>query len=133
LPLFICTFLIYFFQTGVVVLPNSPFQSVDFIPSTSSASSGSWSVVAGTQRLSCKHVVNAAGLYADRVAQQFGFAHEYTMLPFKGLYLYCKDSVQLRTHIYPVPNLSTPFLGVHFTRAVDGVSKIGPTAIPGIF
>jgi L-2-hydroxyglutarate oxidase LhgO len=55
------------------------------------------------------------------------------MLPFKGIYLYCHpERVKLRTHIYPVPNLNTPFLGVHFTLTVDGIAKIGPTAIPGI-
>jgi L-2-hydroxyglutarate oxidase LhgO len=56
------------------------------------------------------------------------------MLPFKGIYLYCDpERVKLRTHIYPVPNLNTPFLGVHFTLTVDGIAKIGPTAIPGLF
>jgi L-2-hydroxyglutarate oxidase LhgO len=54
------------------------------------------------------------------------------MLPFKGIYLYCDPQrVRLRTHIYPVPNLSTPFLGVHTTLGIDGSTKIGPTAIPG--
>jgi L-2-hydroxyglutarate oxidase len=54
------------------------------------------------------------------------------LLPFKGIYLYCDPQrVRLRTHIYPVPNLSTPFLGVHTTLGIDGSTKIGPTAIPG--
>ena len=77
------------------------------------------------------YVVNAAGLYADRVAHDFGFSARYRILPFKGLYLYSSEPAgALRTNIYPVPDLRQPFLGVHFTVTVDGHAKIGPTAIP---
>ena len=76
-------------------------------------------------------VVNAAGLYADKIARDFGFSQAYRILPFKGLYLY-SDEAQgaIRTNIYPVPDLRNPFLGVHFTVTADGHAKIGPTAIP---
>jgi L-2-hydroxyglutarate oxidase len=85
-------------------------------------------------RWSAGYVVNAAGLYADRIARQFGFSQHYTILPFKGLYLYSDEpSGSLRTNIYPVPDLRNPFLGVHFTVTVDGRSKIGPTAIPAFW
>lgn len=83
---------------------------------------------------SCGHVVNAAGLYADRVARDFGFSNRYRILPFKGLYLYSDEPVgALRTNIYPVPDLRNPFLGVHFTVRSDGHLKIGPTAIPALW
>jgi len=50
------------------------------------------------------------------------------------LYLYSNDPREsLRTHIYPVPDLRNPFLGVHFTVTADGRSKIGPTAIPAFW
>ena len=76
-------------------------------------------------------VVNAAGLYADRVAADFGAGTAYRMQPFKGLYLYPRSNgVPLRTHVYPVPDPSLPFLGVHWTVTVDGIAKIGPTALP---
>lgn len=76
-------------------------------------------------------VVNAAGLYADRIAKNFGFGLQYRILPFKGLYLYATGQPQpFRTNIYPVPNLANPFLGVHITITVDGKAKLGPTAIP---
>eukprot|EP00455_Lapot_gusevi_P055280 TRINITY_DN8981_c0_g1_i2.p1 TRINITY_DN8981_c0_g1~~TRINITY_DN8981_c0_g1_i2.p1 ORF type:complete len:182 (+),score=16.93 TRINITY_DN8981_c0_g1_i2:158-703(+) len=55
------------------------------------------------------------------------------MLPFKGLYLYCKPEFHLRTLIYPVPDLIHPFLGVHFTVNADNHVKIGPTAIPAFW
>ena len=75
------------------------------------------------------YVVNAAGLYADRIAREFGFARHHRIMPFKGLYLHLPSTVT-RTHVYPVPDLRNPFLGVHLTAAVDGHTKIGPTAIP---
>jgi len=79
-------------------------------------------------------IINCAGLYADRVARDFGFGLKYTMVPFKGLYLkYTKDKTAINTNIYPVPNLKNPFLGVHFTRTVAGDIKIGPTAIPALW
>ena len=77
------------------------------------------------------YVINAAGLYADKIAKDFGFAQQYRILPFKGLYLYASNQVEpLRTNIYPVPDLRNPFLGVHHTVTVEGKSKIGPTAVP---
>jgi (S)-2-hydroxyglutarate dehydrogenase len=79
-------------------------------------------------------IVNAAGLYADKIAHRFGFGKKYVLIPFKGLYLkYSGDTPPVRTNIYPVPNLSNPFLGVHFTITVDGSVKIGPTAIPAFW
>lgn len=80
------------------------------------------------------YVVNAAGLYADRVARDFGFGQAYRILPFKGLYLYSDEPPgALRTNVYPVPDLENPFLGVHFTVTVDGRVHIGPTAIPAFW
>ncbi|MGB0909561.1 MAG: L-2-hydroxyglutarate oxidase [Nitrospirales bacterium] len=80
------------------------------------------------------YVVNAAGLYADVIARDFGFSDRYRILPFKGLYLYSNEPAgAFRTNIYPVPNLENPFLGVHVTVTVDGQAKIGPTAIPAFW
>lgn len=77
------------------------------------------------------YVINAGGLYADRIAMDFGFSEGYRILPFKGIYLYSNEKpFSIRTNIYPVPNLKNPFLGVHYTLTVDGRIKIGPTAIP---
>jgi L-2-hydroxyglutarate oxidase LhgO len=80
------------------------------------------------------YVVNAAGLYADKVAQDYGFSERYRILPFKGIYLYSNEPVgTIRTNIYPVPDLRNPFLGVHVTVTVEGRAKIGPTAIPAFW
>jgi len=79
-------------------------------------------------------VVNAAGLYADRIAHAFGFGKQYMIFPFKGLYLKSTEPAgSFRTNIYPVPDLRNPFLGVHVTVTVDGHHKIGPTAIPAFW
>ncbi len=79
-------------------------------------------------------IINAAGLYADTVARDYGFSQNYTIIPFKGIYLkYSGTDRPVRTNIYPVPNLKNPFLGVHYTVTVDGTIKIGPTAIPAFW
>lgn len=83
---------------------------------------------------SVRYVVNSAGLYADKIAIDFGFSQEYRILPFKGIYLYSEESAgAIRTNVYPVPDLGNPFLGVHFTVTVNGCAKIGPTAIPAFW
>jgi len=79
-------------------------------------------------------IINASGLYADKIAKDFNFSRQYTIIPFKGIYLkYMKKDKPIRTNIYPVPNLKNPFLGVHYTVTVDGIIKIGPTSIPAFW
>jgi L-2-hydroxyglutarate oxidase LhgO len=92
------------------------------------------SVVTNRGSVQAGYIVNAAGLYADRIALDFGFSERYRILPFKGLYLYSNEPPgSIRTNIYPVPDLRNPFLGVHFTITADGKAKIGPTAIPAFW
>ncbi len=78
-----------------------------------------------------RHLINAAGSQADRIAHTFGVGTRYSMLPFIGMYRYVKqERLPLKTLVYPVPHPINPFLGVHFTLTYDGFVKIGPTAIP---
>ena len=87
-----------------------------------------------TGSIAVGHIINAAGLYADRVAHWFGVGEDYRMLPFKGLYWYADWAPgRLRRHVYPVPDPRNPFLGVHLTVTVDGRAKVGPTAIPSLW
>ena len=80
------------------------------------------------------HIINAAGLYADQLARDFGFSKNYVIIPFKGIYLkYSGVPAPLKVNVYPVPNLKNPFLGVHYTVTVDGHVKLGPTAIPAFW
>lgn len=77
-------------------------------------------------------LVNAAGAHADVVARCFGLAAHLRMIPFKGIYYRLRKDreVDVRSSIYPVPDLRNPFLGVHFTRNARGELYLGPTAIP---
>lgn len=106
-------------------------QGVELRTSEPVLSAGPGWVRTPAGRIEVGHIVNAAGLYADRIARGFGFAADLEIIPFKGLYLYSDEPPSaLRTSIYPVPDLRNPFLGVHFTVNVDGHAKVGPTAIP---
>jgi L-2-hydroxyglutarate oxidase LhgO len=77
-------------------------------------------------------LINCAGAYADTVAKAYGLANEYALVPFKGIYWKLSKSAnsKVRANIYPVPDVSMPFLGVHLTRVINGDVYIGPTAIP---
>lgn len=80
------------------------------------------------------HIVNAAGLHADKIAHAFGEALEYSILPFKGLYWYLNwPAGRLTRHVYPVPDPRNPFLGVHLTVTSSGLVKVGPTATPALW
>ncbi len=80
------------------------------------------------------HLFNCAGAYADRMAKFFGLADGYALVPFKGTYcdLRPERAHLVNSNIYPVPDPQVPFLGVHFTRSVDGQVHAGPTAIPAL-
>lgn len=84
------------------------------------------------QEISYGHLFNTAGLYADTVAFACGLSERYTMIPFKGMYYELTDNAKININhlIYPVPDMNVPFLGVHFTKSIDGKVYIGPTAIP---
>jgi L-2-hydroxyglutarate oxidase len=90
-------------------------------------------VMANGTRIDYGYLINAAGLYADRIAHAYGVAQDLTILPFKGVYLLGSQQLPLRTHIYTVPNLKQPFLGVHATVGFDGSLKLGPTAMPAFW
>ena len=95
---------------------------------------GKRSVKTSNGLFEANYIINAAGLYADKIGRDFGFSKDHRILPFKGLYLYSNESPgTLKTHIYPVPDLTNPFLGVHFTITSDSKIKIGPTAIPAFW
>lgn len=78
-----------------------------------------------------KFLVNCAGLHADRVARLAGGRIPLRIIPFRGEYYKLKPEKRdlVRGLIYPVPDPSFPFLGVHFTRRVDGSVEAGPNAV----
>ncbi|MFW5973502.1 MAG: L-2-hydroxyglutarate oxidase [Bacteroidota bacterium] len=78
-----------------------------------------------------RYAVNCAGLHSDRVAKMSGRTPRVRIVPFRGEYYELKPERRhlCRNLIYPVPDPAFPFLGVHFTRMVDGGVECGPSAI----
>jgi (S)-2-hydroxyglutarate dehydrogenase len=76
-------------------------------------------------------LINCAGLHCDRVAELAGERRELRILPFRGEYYKLKPARQhlVRHLIYPVPDPRFPFLGVHFTRLIQGGIEAGPNAV----
>ncbi|MEX2187120.1 MAG: L-2-hydroxyglutarate oxidase [Pirellulales bacterium] len=79
----------------------------------------------------CRHLIACAGLQADRVARLCGVDPLVRIIPFRGEYYELVPDRQslVRNLIYPVPDASLPFLGVHFTRMIDGGVEAGPNAV----
>lgn len=86
---------------------------------------------AGDRELRARFVVNCAGLHADRVARLCGVRPRERIIPFRGEYKELRPHAAglVRGLIYPVPDPSFPFLGVHFTRRIDGSVEAGPNAV----
>ncbi|MGI9101539.1 MAG: L-2-hydroxyglutarate oxidase [Terriglobales bacterium] len=74
-------------------------------------------------------LVNCAGLHSDRIARMAGDAVGIRIFPFRGEYYELARRDLVRGLIYPVPDPGLPFLGVHFTRRVDGAVEAGPNAV----
>jgi L-2-hydroxyglutarate oxidase len=77
------------------------------------------------------YVVSCCGLYSDRVARLAGQRLSTQIVPFRGEYYELVPAAQhlCRNLIYPVPDPSFPFLGVHFTRMIEGGIECGPNAV----
>ncbi len=89
-------------------------------------------IIVNNTEISYGHLFNTAGLYADKVSKSCGINEDYMMIPFKGMYYELKKSSKININhlIYPVPDMNVPFLGVHFTKSIDGKIYIGPSAVP---
>ena len=76
-------------------------------------------------------VINCAGLYSDKIAQLAGENSSISIIPFRGEYYVLKSESRhlVNSLIYPVPDPRFPFLGVHFTRRIDGSVEAGPNAV----
>lgn len=78
-----------------------------------------------------KFLINCAGLYSDRVAKNCGVEPSVKIIPFRGEYYTIKSEKNflVKNLIYPVPDPRFPFLGVHFTRMIEGGIEAGPNAV----
>lgn len=86
-----------------------------------------------TQRgtFNARVMVNCAGLYSDKVARMTGQSLNLKIVPFRGEYYELTPEKQnlVKNLIYPVPDPNFPFLGVHFTRMIEGGVEAGPNAV----
>ena len=89
-------------------------------------------VITTDNRYSAGFLINAAGLFADRLAHGMGVGTEYMILPFRGSYctIQRQGTPIINSMIYPVPDLALPFLGVHLTKTVHDTILVGPNAVP---
>jgi L-2-hydroxyglutarate oxidase LhgO len=80
---------------------------------------------------STTYLINCAGLFSDRIARMAGAEPEVMIVPFRGEYYHLipQRLSLVRALIYPVPDPQFPFLGVHFTRRVNGMVDAGPNAV----
>lgn len=88
-------------------------------------------LVTTSGEIETNYVVNCAGLQSDRVARLLGQRPPARIVPFRGEYFELKPEAEhlCRNLIYPVPDPSFPFLGVHFTRMIGGGVECGPNAV----
>ncbi len=88
-------------------------------------------IITSGSRYESKILLNCAGLYADKVAEMTGIETGVRIIPFRGEYFKVRKEKEhlVRNLIYPVPNPDFPFLGVHFTRMINGGIEAGPNAV----
>ena len=93
--------------------------------------SAGWRAVHTAGETSCDFLVTCAGLQSDRVAELAGQKRAIRIVPFRGEYYLIRPERQflVRNLIYPVPDPRFPFLGVHFTRRIQGGIEAGPNAV----
>ena len=79
----------------------------------------------------CKQLIACAGIQSDRLVKSLGLSVDFQMMPFRGEYFQLPgEHNSIINHlIYPVPDPTMPFLGVHLTRMIDGSVTVGPNAV----
>ena len=111
-------------NAGGTVLFNAPVSAV-------TPAGSAYRVQAGNHRLEAGHIIACSGLASDRVARLLGMEPGIRILPFRGEYFVLPTHLNQVVHslIYPVPDPTLPFLGVHLTPMIDGTITVGPNAV----
>jgi len=111
-------------ESGAEVVTRAPVETIR-------KDAEYWTIETPTQTHRATLLVNCAGLHADRVARMAGEDVDVRVVPFRGEYwtLSAGASHLVRNLIYPVPDPSFPFLGVHLTRMIHGGTEAGPNAV----
>ncbi|SES41954.1 L-2-hydroxyglutarate oxidase [Rhizobium sp. NFR03] len=81
--------------------------------------------------LKARHLIVCGGLQADRLAEMCGVGGDFSIVPFKGEYyrLAARHDDVVKHLIYPIPDPTLPFLGIHLTRMIGGYVTVGPNAV----
>jgi L-2-hydroxyglutarate oxidase len=113
-------------NSGGVIENNAEVKAIDEQPNEVT-------VETTNKTYKAKFLVNCTGLHSDRIAKMAGYVIDMKIFPFRGEYFKLKKEKRTLVNnlIYPVPNPNFPFLGVHFTRMIDGEVDVGPNAVPG--
>jgi len=113
-----------FISAGQTVRFNTPVRSVV-------QKNGSITIESEKNSFKSKYFINCTGLHSDRVARSAGIKSEIQIIPFRGEYYELTEDAGhlVKGLIYPIPNPEFPFLGVHFTRMVNGGVECGPNAV----
>ena len=103
---------------------NSPMSAIE------RAGDGYRVIIAGTE-VETGRVISCAGLASDRMARMAGIDPQVRILPFRGEYFVLPPALNKVVHhlIYPVPDPTLPFLGIHLTPMIDGTITVGPNAV----
>lgn len=111
-------------QRGVAVLTSSGVKRID-------PQGDGLRVHTSQGDFMARRLINCAGLYSDKIARMMGLAVDVRIIPFRGEYYLLKPASAhlVRGMIYPVVDPALPFLGVHFTRTLDGHVEAGPNAV----
>jgi L-2-hydroxyglutarate oxidase len=112
-------------DSGTPVIFNYGIEGVESRPGRVALLRG------GGSEVRARFAVFCAGVGSDKLAVAAGASPDPRIVPFRGAYLYLRPEKRplVRSMIYPVPDPSLPFLGVHLTRHIDGNVSLGPTAL----
>lgn len=113
-----------FGENGGDLLMNTPVHGI-------SQRDGLMYLETSRGEITARHIINCAGLQADKVARMMGAEPGLRIVPFRGEYFSIRPERQylVRSLIYPVPDPKLPFLGVHFTKRITGGVEAGPNAV----
>lgn len=111
-------------KEGSVFTPNFKVEGL-------ARSGEDWVIRSGNKMVEASSFINCAGLYSDKVAALSVKGLDVRIIPFRGEYYMLRESSHhlVKNLIYPVPDPNFPFLGVHFTRMMNGHIEAGPNAV----
>lgn len=111
-------------QAGADLRLNAPVRTI-------SKSGSGYAVASDAGVVDTRFLINCAGLHSDRIVLMAGLKPLARIVPFRGEYYELREERRglVRNLIYPVPNPDFPFLGVHYTRMIDGNVHCGPNAV----